>query len=239
MSYDPHQQPPYVHGQQPYYPPPPDQPYGAPPPMFPVYPAPKKSNPWKAIGIAAAVVLAVCVGGSVIAAVAGSGPEPRTAVLADGAGQSAAEDDAPADKAADGNQGQFDLTLGTKVVVREGSTTQNVTVKSFKTHKAACNQFFPGPDNGMFIVVDVQVEAVKGSVPVNALNFTWVAEDGNTSNSLDGAFSGCDKNHLDAADVRAGQKRAGQIVFDVASAKGAVEFKAGLFAETAASWKVP
>jgi hypothetical protein len=130
------------------------------------------------------------------------------------------------------------LPTATKVAVKDGGVKQNVTVKSFKTFEAACNQFFPPPDNGLFIVVDVQVEAVEGTVPVNALNFSWVAADGNTSDSLDGAFSGCDKNHLDAADVRAGQKRAGQVVFDVSSAKGAVEFKAGLFAKAAASWKV-
>jgi hypothetical protein len=94
----------------------------------------------------------------------------------------------------------------------------------------------PDPERGMFLVVDVLVEATKGTVPVNSLNFEWVGEDGTTSNTIDGAFSGCDKSRLAATDLRAGQKRAGQIVFDVSSTKGAVEFAPDILSSAAASW---
>ncbi|XVU21444.1 hypothetical protein ACQPZJ_29740 [Actinoplanes sp. CA-054009] len=61
--------------------------------------------------------------------------------------------------------------------------------------------------------------------------------DGTTANAISGAFSGCEKSSLDSDNnLRAGQKRAGQVVFDVSSAKGSVEFAPDVFASAVASW---
>jgi hypothetical protein len=112
-------------------------------------------------------------------------------------------------------------------------------VKNIKTHKGTCSGGFSKPDKGMYLIADVVIEGKKGETSVNSLNFTFVGDDGATANTASGLFSGCEKNNLDATnELRPGQKRAGQIVFDVAQAKGAIEYGAGAFgSDTAGSWE--
>ncbi|MBM2622746.1 hypothetical protein JIG36_45325 [Actinoplanes sp. LDG1-06] len=82
------------------------------------------------------------------------------------------------------------------------------------------------------------IAVTEGSASMNPLHFEWVGDNGITADSISGAFSGCAKNNLSSANgVRAGQKRAGQIVFDVPSAKGAVEFSPDAFGSAEASWR--
>lgn len=205
MSYTP---PPYSPGPQ--YPQQPGQPYGAPPPGYPLQPPPppqKPARPGRVILITAAAVVAVCVGGMAVAVVAGgNGPSEPTTVTeaaqqAKDTGSAEDDDQATTDTKAD-DKGPFDLKLGAEATVETGDGTQTIVVKSVRSFKKGCSGFAPQPDNGMYVVADVVIEATEGEVSVNALNFTWVATDGTTSDSLDGLFSGCDKNHLDAADIR-------------------------------------
>jgi hypothetical protein len=234
VSYQP---PPHVPGQPPHGQPYQQlgQPYGAPPPGYQVQQPPKKSNTLKVVLLTLAGVLVLCVGGSVIAAVAGAGDTDS--------GKSASSDtpaldglEAPVpDDAAD--KGRFGLKLGTTVKFTTADGAQSVTVKSVKAFKGGCDGLSE-PKQGMYVVVDVTVAVTKGTASINALNFEWVGDDGTTANALSGLFSGCEKNSLDTAtDARAGQKRSGQIVYDVPSAKGSIEFAQDAFGSAEASWK--
>jgi Domain of unknown function (DUF4352) len=244
--------PPVVQGG---HPAPPGPAYGTPPAGYavpagpaagpgygPPQKAPQKAGPLKVVLITVGVVAAVCLTGSVIAAVAG-GSAPRTTVSTDPPAQAVAEADDSAKKTvekapakADEPTG-FGLKPGTTVTIESGDATIQVTVKSVKTYKKGCSGFAPEPEHGMYAVVDVKMKVVQGTGSVNPLYFTWVGEDGTTSDSFDGLFSSCDKDDLDSTNgLRAGQQRAGQIVFDVATATGSVEFTPGAFEDAAASW---
>ncbi|MCO8270594.1 DUF4352 domain-containing protein [Actinoplanes sp. TRM 88003] len=98
--------------------------------------------------------------------------------------------------------------------------------------------FAPEPDNDLYVVVDVVVSVTAGTASVSSMNFEWIGDDGVAVSALSGALSGCAKNSLSSAnDVRAGQKRAGQVVFDVPSARGSIEFTPKTFGPAKASWK--
>ncbi len=219
-----------------YEPPPGPQPYG-PPPGYPVQPAPKKSKKtlWIVLGSVLAGVLLLCGGGAVIAVLAGgySAGKDKVAVVDPSAG------DAPAEPEQAKEPAEFNLKPGTTVTITGDEGTQQVTIKSVKPFKKGCGEFNTDPEKGVYIVADVQVAVTKGKASVNSLFFKWVGADGTTSDSLSGLFSGCEKTSLDSVnDLRAGQKRVGQMTFDVTSAKGAIEFAPSAFSDAMASWKV-
>jgi hypothetical protein len=85
----------------------------------------------------------------------------------------------------------------------------------------------------------VVVTQTKGKGSVNPLHFEFVAEDGTSANALSAAFSGCDEPSLAAADLRAGQKRAGKIAFDATMKAGTLEWTPdGLFGDVVGSWVI-
>jgi hypothetical protein len=235
------QQPPQ-YGAQPY---PPVQPYGAPPPGYTAPPPPPKKpdKTLRAVLVGIACLLVFCVGAAVIAGISSnSAPDsdPVAAAPRTGAAEPKAPrakiTKAPAGQAEDADQ--FDLKLGATAKFSDRDGAQSVTVKSVKSFKDGCSRFAPEPDNGLYVVVDVVVSVTEGSASINPLYFEWVGNDGTTANAISGAFSGCDKNNLTSANgVRAGRKRAGQIVYDVPSAKGSIEFSPDAFGSAEASWK--
>lgn len=256
VSGQPYQAPPVVSG-TPYQPvqaygpppgrayPPPPQPYGAPPPGFyPPQPPPKKGmGPGKVVVIVVGAVLGICVLGSIVNAVAGKGGTTKTAATqapaTQGETQQQAVDQQPATEAPAGDSAEFNLKPGTTLTLTgDDGSEQDTTIVSLKTHKGACTQFGTDPDNGSYLIAEVRVEQKKGTGSVNPLFFGFVGADGTTSNTIGGAFSGCAKNTLDSTNsLRAGSKRSGQVVFDVKSAKGTVEFTPGLGEDTVGSWK--
>lgn len=231
--------PPYDPGQQP---PPPPQPYMPVPPGYPMMPppmppTPPANNTKKIVAIALSIVgvfLVLCCGGVTFAVVHRQASDKPRVALGPFPGLTSKPATTPSAQAVE----QFDLKPGTVATLDAVTGTEKVTVKSVKAYKKACRDYAPEPKKGMFAVVDVQVEATDGFVSVNPLYFTWVAPDGTTSDSFSGALSGCAKSDLSSTNsLRAGQKRAGQIVYDVTSTKGSVELVGGLLDETGASWK--
>ncbi|MER5608213.1 DUF4352 domain-containing protein [Micromonospora tulbaghiae] len=106
-----------------------------------------------------------------------------------------------------------------------------------KARKSACDSYSPGPDEGYYLVLDVKVKVVSGTGSINPLYFKFVDNDGYEASTISGAFSGCGKSLGSGNNLRAGTKRAGQLVFDVASVKGEVVYSQP-FRGLSGSWKV-
>ena len=257
MSYDPNQPPPYTPGPPQYGPPPqPYQPpagypppqqyqpgYGPPPnvpPMLPFGPPPPKKTwtPAAIIAVSVAGVALLCGG---IAALTDSGSKDSgstASVTTKKPGvTAAAEKAAPADNPTPG--GAFNVVLGSTITADDGNgNIIEATLRSVRAVKKTCSSIDNGPENGLYVIVNVLVVQKKGKGSVNPLDFTFVADDGTSNNELTGGFSGCEKPSLDAADLRAGQKRAGEMAFDVNSKKGSLEWApGGIGADTVGSWK--
>lgn len=226
---------------------PPGLPQGMPAQWGPPPPAPKRS-PLKILAIIGAAVVGVCLFGAAVNNLSGgkttsSGSEPD-AVASAGNGPAAAVATTPAGKPAGKptakavEASQFDVPIGTTITASKGKGTITAVLRSVKTYKQGCNNIAPDLKNGLLVVVDVLVTQKDGTGSVNPLDFTFVAEDGTTANGLSAAFSGCDDPRLSSSELRAGQKRAGKIGFDINSASGSLEWApGGLGAKTAGSWK--
>lgn len=255
MSYDPSGYPPQQpYGQQPppvVSGPPAPQPYQTPQYAAPQYGAPggqfppppvKKSSPLKILLITAGCVVAGClVLGGIAVAVGGTGDKTTSSTpkAAGGAAKAtgAAEDEPGEEPTAEDGK-SFNLPVGATITVADGGDVIEATLRSVKSFKKGCNSLGVDPEQGLYVVLDVVVEQTKGSGSVNPLDFTFVADDGTSNDALSSLFSGCDEPSLDSTDLRAGQKRAGKIAFDVNSKTGTLEWApGGLGAETVGSWK--
>ncbi len=209
----------------------PPQQYGPPPAGFyPPQPPPKKSNTGKIILGVVGGLLGLCVLGSVISAVAGddsgtTGTPPK-AQAADTGQPAGKPGDEPAPKK-EAEKSTFNVAVGSTLTLDEGGGVQDWTLVSAKYRKSCGG--LGDAEKGGFLIVDVRVTQKEGTGSVNPLFFNYVSDDGTTQDSLSGAFSGCEKDSLDATNsLRAGQKRSGQVVFDVASAKESIERTPGL-----------
>jgi hypothetical protein len=201
----------------------------------------RKSNANRIAAVVVGGLLVLCCGGIGLAALTDDTSTTTAPTAATGtAGQEPTGDAeagrepeaAPADDA-----GSFNVPAGSRIVHRDGGGTVQAVMRSVRTHRKACNSLDVEPENGLFVVVDVIVSQTKGKGSVNPLDFTFVAEDGTSANALSAVFSGCDEPSLAAADLRAGQKRAGKIAFDASMRAGTLEWApGGLGSDTAGSW---
>jgi hypothetical protein len=207
----------------------------------PRYALVRKSNANRIAAVVVGGLLVLCCGGIGLAALTDDTSTTTAPTAATGtAGQEPTGDAeagrepeaAPADDA-----GSFNVPAGSRIVHRDGGGTVQAVMRSVRTHRKACNSIDVEPENGLFVVVDVIVSQTKGKGSVNPLDFTFVAEDGTSANALSAVFSGCDEPSLAAADLRAGQKRAGKIAFDASMRAGTLEWApGGLGSDTAGSW---
>lgn len=235
----------------------PQQPYGQPQPgqTIPVVVAapPKKKNRlilW--IGVVLAALTVMCCGAIGINA---AGSDNGTKVKQPAAGlattksvapsptsEQAADVAEPTEEPTEDAAETMNMKLGTTITVTTDDGTVEVTVSKQTKYKSprttACQQYMPKPDNGYYLVFNVKMEVVSGTGSINPLYFTHVDPDGGTSEAIGGMFSGCGKPLDSGNDMRAGTKRSGQLVFDSASTKGAVEFGGSFFGGTQASWKI-
>ncbi|MFJ6199778.1 DUF4352 domain-containing protein [Micromonospora sp. NPDC092111] len=228
------------------YPPAPGGP-GAPGyPLGPPQPAAPSSNrkTWVIIGVVVAVALLLCCGGVIAAVVAGgkkaneaaqeierSLPTPDTTVAPALPGDKPSS--SPSSTAGDET---FNMKPGDTLVISDDDGTIEITVRGFSTSTKGCRSFAPPPDKGMYLIADVTATVTKGKASINPFYFQWVADDGTTVNGLAGALSGCGGDMLDSgSNIRAGSKRSGAVVFDVADKKGVVEYQHKF--EAAGSWK--
>jgi hypothetical protein len=207
----------------------------------PRYALVRKSNANRIAAVVVGGLLVLCCGGIGLAALTDDTSTTTAPTAATGtAGQEPTGDAeagrepeaAPADDA-----GSFNVPAGSRIVHRDGGGTVQAVMRSVRTHRKACNSIDVEPENGLFVVVDVIVSQTKGKGSVNPLDFTFVAEDGTSANALSAVFWGCDEPSLAAADLRAGQKRAGKIAFDASMRAGTLEWApGGLGSDTAGSW---
>ncbi|WP_220039614.1 DUF4352 domain-containing protein [Micromonospora endophytica] len=129
----------------------------------------------------------------------------------------------------------FNMEAGDTLVITDSDGTVEITVTRFRTVREGCQSFAPNPQQGRYLIAEVTATVTKGTGSINPFFFTWVAENGSTVNGLVGALSGCGEPLGAGNDLRAGSKRSGTVVFDVADTRGVLEYQ-HLF-ETAGSWK--
>ncbi|MEU7619078.1 hypothetical protein AB0M91_29395 [Micromonospora rifamycinica] len=225
------------------YPPPPGGPGG---PGYQWGPPPAASSGkkvWIIIGVVVAVVLLLCCGGLVVAAVAGG--QKANEAIEEGERSLPTPDitrvpvlpgDRPSAGPSSTDDETFNLRAGETLVISDDDGTIEITVRSFTTSSKGCRSFAPPPNKGMYLIADVTATVTKGTASINPFYFQWVADDGTTVNGLAGALSGCGGDMLDSGSgMRAGSKRSGAVVFDVADKSGAVEYQHKF--EAAGSWK--
>lgn len=209
---------------------------------------PRKSRTGLIVGSVVAGVLALCCFGGGAAVLGSAGEEsakpaaavasskPATAPATSAPPSIAPATTAPAPQPESDTMG---LPLGTTVTATTYAGAVEITVtksrKYPKPRKSACNDFMPDPDQGYYLVLDVKVQVVSGEGSINPLDFTFVDGDGATASGISGAFSGCGKLMDSGNHFPAGTKRSGQLMFDVPTAKGAVEYGT---TTPLASWQV-
>lgn len=184
--------------------------------------------------IVAGSFLGLCLMG--IAASAGRSQDDPPASVKQAA-PAAKGNDKPAPAKKPEKRSTFDVPVGTTLTLDTDDNVQEWTV-SAPRYRTSCGGIGEA-DNGGFLIVDVKMLQKEGTGSVNPLFLNFVSDDGTTANSMSGAFSGCEKNSLDSSNsLRPGQKRAGQVAFDVASEQGSVELTPGLGSDTVGSWKI-
>jgi len=131
----------------------------------------------------------------------------------------------------------FDLAAGTTVTVSDSNGSWTLRLSNPVWKSKACNSLGIKPDNGFYLIVDVEFVVKTGTASINPFDFEFHDGDG-VGSDYDG-FSGCDKPSLDSGnDIRAGGKRTGKVSFDATGKTGTIEYTPG-FGGAEASWKVP
>jgi len=92
-----------------------------------------------------------------------------------------------------------------------------ITVSNSKTYTKEPGDYGSKPKNGIFLVVNVAAQVAAGgtgSYHLNPFNFGFVAGDGTVYDYGSGMLATF-PNDLDSADLQAGQKKSGTVVFDI------------------------
>ncbi|MBX6751588.1 MAG: DUF4352 domain-containing protein [Micromonosporaceae bacterium] len=162
--------------------------------------------------------------------------------IACGAGSGKTESSVGGEPQGDGvstPQGPATAALGQTVTLTNeflnDKTSVDVTLSDAQQHTT--DSLGLSPDNGVFLVVQVTVVCNEGTYHANPFNFKFVGPDGTVYEHAFASFDG----HLNATDLNAGQRVAGNIVFDVPPAAiegGKIQMDGiGLdFDEAAAYW---
>lgn len=76
----------------------------------------------------------------------------------------------------------------------------------------------PIPDNGSYLVIDVTVTTISGSLSANPFGWAVQTADSRTYDAALGAVSG----QIDSSEIPAGQERRGNVAFDVPNQPGLI-----------------
>ena len=185
----------------------PQQPAGYPPP---VPPPKKKSKVPLILGIGAAVLLVMC--GGVVACVALVGNSINEAVTTTGTpnnNDTGSEGEQPA--------GPVSVAVGQTIVVRNSLLGDTTAVEyTVRKTKQVRGSEFAEPENGAYLAVDLETKVTKGSEFACGCDISVVGADGTVYEQA--AYVGDDaKPNFEGADLKAGQRKAGWVVFDVPS----------------------
>lgn len=127
------------------------------------------------------------------------------------------------DKGGDKGKGKSDTTQvgkALKVKLQSGATAE-VTVLKVTTAKKGKGEFAEKPQNGQFLIVDVQIKVTDKQFAVNPLYFKYQAADEKVYDSGDGnAFASGHEPQLESGDVPSGQTSRGLVVFDTPAGAG-------------------
>ncbi|MCW6005531.1 DUF4352 domain-containing protein [Micromonospora sp. CPCC 205371] len=106
------------------------------------------------------------------------------------------------------------------VKLQSGAKAQ-VTVLKVTTAKKGKGEFAEKPQNGQFLIVDVQIKVTDKEFSVNPLYFKYQAANEKVYDSGDGnAFASGHEPQLESGEVPTGQTSRGLVVFDTPAGAG-------------------
>jgi hypothetical protein len=122
-----------------------------------------------------------------------------------------------------GDKGKSNTTqVGKALNVKlQSGAKAEVTVLKVTTAKAGKGEIAEKPENGQYLIVDVQIKVTDKQFSVNPLYFKYQAADEKVYDSGDGnaIFSGHEPQ-LESGDVPSGQTSRGLVVFDTPAGAG-------------------
>lgn len=136
------------------------------------------------------------------------------------------------------SRGNLVLEPGDPVVVTgyEDDNLEAATfvVKSVEVDPTCTNAYVQEPENGHFVVLEIEVETAKepdfteatyGSFYVGSGAFKVIAKNGTTVNEVDGSGYSCfDQAEQLPGNLGAGERATGKVVLDVPSAEGVIVY---------------
>lgn len=137
-----------------------------------------------------------------------------------GCGSGAKDADTDAESKPDKPANQTTVGKALTVTMESGAKAK-VTILKVTTAKKGKGDLAEKPENGQFVVVDVQIEVTDKVFPVNPLYVQYQGADSKVFDSGDGnAATAGFEPALDSGDVQKGQTTRGFVVFDTSAAKG-------------------
>lgn len=217
-------------------------------PMKPPAPAPRKKRvwPWVLASLGGVVILGFTFVLGVIVGSIGSAPSAVSETAALEAEGGAATSAAPSPSLDSSDVETVELTERGTLPMKPGASAvaalpghgelASMTVHSIEVDPVCTGSYVRAPQNGHFVVMDVSVEVARhstltdagvryDSVSMRQGGFRTVDKDGNMTpgNDIIGNGYGClPEGSAMATDIRAGEKAAGKIIFDVPTAEGVI-----------------
>jgi hypothetical protein len=136
----------------------------------------------------------------------------ESAVSGDGIGAPAGADNAEPDAA---DKQILTKKVGETLTVSNDATAVEYTLN--KVEEKTSDQFGTKPEKGVYLLAYLTVKVTKGSAFVCSAELSFVSSDGKVSNESFGTFK--NRPGFESAEVAAGQKTDGWVVFEVPKAE--------------------
>lgn len=119
----------------------------------------------------------------------------------------------------------------------DGSFTGTLTVNSVNSRKKTNSQFGEKPQHGRYVEVTITAVGKSGSFSINPYDFYLLEPDGTRYQYGEGnGFSEEVPNPINAADLKAGEKLKGRLVFDASPKAAVLGYSPSFSGETVATW---